>query len=403
MKYKIKQFLKADISKIYILGVGIICLLLIGGFFSFAMFTVNRERNNAISIITGNLTYKLEVDGVESNTTKDFTVTLSNPNNRQARFNFYYVGSLPNNVEAGYKVKNGVNNPPSSTGVNLKEDGRSSSTNTYIIRVVNNTSSSTTITLGVEVGLDYNDLSLPSNGHLFEEAPPIKIGKVSEVVLDDQGPNGDTFNDGIDTFITGTDPNNYILYSDILWRAIAVNNESKTTKLVTQDGRRTMAFDENDSNNFAGSDVEFWLNHTSTWGFLGTLDDYENYIVMDSQWDASETGGDERPDGTNIVTDAVGLLNLYEYKTCNRNDYSYYTGYLNVGTIWWTLTSYGSQYVYVIYDNGSNMGFEHDGFDIGDSPSINMVVRPSINLQENVQVISGEGTESNPYVLSLEQ
>ena len=107
-----KEFLKLDISKLYILVVGIICLLLIGGYFSFAIFTVNREKNNAISIITGNLTYKLEVDGVESNTlivagntTKDFTVTLSNINNRTARFNFYYVGSLPSNVEAGYKIK----------------------------------------------------------------------------------------------------------------------------------------------------------------------------------------------------------------------------------------------------------------------------------------------------------
>ena len=281
MKYKLKQFLKLDVSKLYILVVGTICLLLVGGYFSYAIFTVNREKNNAISIITGNLTYKLEVDGTEGdtltvagNTTKDFTVTLSNTNNRIARFNFYYVGSIPNNVEAGYKVKNGMNIPPSSAGVILKENGSSGSSNTYIIRVVNNTSSSVTITLGVQVGLDYNDLSLPSNGHLFEEAPSIKVGKVADVILDDQGPNGTTDDDGIDTFIIGEEPNNYILYSDILWRAIAVNNESKTTKLVTQYGIESMAFNENRSNNFAGSDIELWLNNTSTRGFLGTLDEW---------------------------------------------------------------------------------------------------------------------------------
>ena len=38
-----------------------------GSYFSYAMFTVSKEKENAISIITGNLTYKLEVDGVESN------------------------------------------------------------------------------------------------------------------------------------------------------------------------------------------------------------------------------------------------------------------------------------------------------------------------------------------------
>ena len=52
MKYKIKELMKADISKIYILGVGIICLLLVGGFFSYALFTVSAERDNAIKIVT---------------------------------------------------------------------------------------------------------------------------------------------------------------------------------------------------------------------------------------------------------------------------------------------------------------------------------------------------------------
>ena len=111
MKYKIKELMKTDISKFYILGVGLISLLLIGGFFSYAMFTVNKEKSNAISIVTGNLIYKLEVDGEEgdtltvpANSSKEFIITLSNPNNRIARFNFYYKGDLPEGVSAGYNM-----------------------------------------------------------------------------------------------------------------------------------------------------------------------------------------------------------------------------------------------------------------------------------------------------------
>ena len=202
MKYKIKEFMKADISKFYILGVSIICLLLLGGFFSYAMFTVSKEKNNAISIVTGNLTYKLTVDGNEGNTlavgageTKTFTVTLSNPNNRVARFNFYYVGNLLNGVEAGYMASG--NTPPEATGVNLEKADASGSSNTYTIKVTNNSSSSATITLGVQVGLDYNDLSLPSNGHLFEEVSTL----ASDVVIENLS-SGSTFDDGTDTFIT---------------------------------------------------------------------------------------------------------------------------------------------------------------------------------------------------------
>ena len=85
MKYIFRDYIKKDISKLYILGVALICLLLIGGYFSYAIFTVSKEKDNAISIITGNLTYELLVDGTKSNTlsipantTKEFTNNLNN-------------------------------------------------------------------------------------------------------------------------------------------------------------------------------------------------------------------------------------------------------------------------------------------------------------------------------------
>ena len=89
-----KLLLETSFSKIYIIVMILISILLIGGYFSYAMFTVTKEKSNAISIVTGNLDYKLEVDGivsnklvVESNSSKEFIITLSNPNNRIARFN----------------------------------------------------------------------------------------------------------------------------------------------------------------------------------------------------------------------------------------------------------------------------------------------------------------------------
>ena len=89
-----KLLLETSFSKIYIIVMILISILLIGGYFSYAMFTVSKEKSNAISIVTGNLDYKLEVDGivsnklvVESNSSKEFIITLSNPNNRIARFN----------------------------------------------------------------------------------------------------------------------------------------------------------------------------------------------------------------------------------------------------------------------------------------------------------------------------
>ena len=171
-----KLLLETSFSKIYMIVMIIITLLLVGGYFSYAMFTVSKEKSNAISIVTGNLTYKLEVDGeesnklvVESNSSKEFIVTLSNPNNRVARFNFYYLNNLPNNVKAGYIIDCETNTLPEAKGVNLEKEGTSGSSNIYKIMVENNSSSKVTINLGVNVGLDYNDLELPSNGNLFTE------------------------------------------------------------------------------------------------------------------------------------------------------------------------------------------------------------------------------------------
>ena len=397
MKYKIKGLMKTDISKVYILGVGLICLLLIGGFFSYALFTVSKEKSNAISIVTGNLIYKLEVDGEEgdtltvpANSSKEFIITLSNPNNRIARFNFYYKGDLPEGVSAGYKVSDGVNTPPVEAGINLEKVESSGSSNTYIIRVSNKSSSEVTINLGVSVGLDYNDLALPSNGHLFEEV--ITTGPVSDIVIDNLS-SGSTYDDEVDTFITGEDPNNYIWYSGKLWRAVSVNNEAKTTKLVTQWNISAINYSSS-STDFAGSYMEDWLNDTTVDGFLGNLRDYENFIVTDATWDATldatSLGSITRPsDSGTVVTDAVGLLNMYEYQSSNNGSIN---GYLNNGLYWWTLTPYSSSNVRYVHNYG-NANYN--------SPSsASYGVRPSINLKSSVRIVDGDGTIDNPYRLN---
>ena len=394
-----KLLLETSFSKIYMIVMIIITVLILGGYFSYAMFTVSKEKNNAISIVTGNLTYELLVDGTKSttlsipaNTTKEFTITLNNINNRTARFNFYYVGTLASNVTAGYKTGDGINIPPEAKGVNLEKSGTSGSSNTYIIKVSNNTSSSKTINLGVQVGLDYNDLTLPSNGHLFEEA---KLeGPVADIVLDNPGPNGGTYDDGTDTFITGEDPNNYIWYSGKLWRAVSVNNEAKTTKLVTQWNISAINYNPSNQTNFEGSYMEDWLNDTSVDGFLGNLRDPEKFIVTDAVWDATmddrELGSITRPNGTTVVTNAVGLLNMYEYQS-SYNGTTYRSGYLNNGLYWWTLTPNSSSNV----RNVNNNGYASDSYPTGARG-----VRPSINLKSNVKIVDGDGTVDNPYRLN---
>ena len=206
-------------------------------------------------------------------------------------------------------------------------------------------------------------------------------------------PKDNLYDDGVDTFITGEDPNNYIWYSGKLWRAVSINNEEKTVKLVTQWNISATTYNLSNQTNFEGSYIEDWLNDTSVDGFLANLRNPEKFIVTDAVWDATmddrELGSITRPNGTTTVTAPVGLLNMYEYQSSYHGT-TYSDGYLNNGLNWFTLTPRSSSSLsYIIYT----------GYSFGIGSEIRFGVRPSINLKENVKIISGDGTETNPYRL----
>ena len=387
MKYKIKKLMQTDVSKIYIMGVIIFCLILLGSYFSYAMFTVNKEKNRAISIVTGTLEYELKVNNNETNiitvpgnSNATYTINLNNINSRDARLNFYYIGDLPSGVDAGYIVEEGTDVPPIEKGEIFSKAGSNGDKKVYKIKVVNSTSSSVNINLGVQIGLDYNDLSIPSNGHLFDEY----VVKASDTIIENIGNKGSTYDDGTDTFITGSNPNNYVWYSGKLWRAVSINNSAKTIKLVTQWNMNAIYYSSG-SNTFEGSYMKDWLNDTTVDGFLANLREPEKFIVMDAKWNATATDNtSSKPSETTIVESAVGLLNIYEYTRIK--------GYLNNGLYWCTLTPEASVTWSIYCVDEGNIGRNALSGPIG--------FRPAINLRSDVKIASGSGTESDPYRLS---
>ena len=334
----------------------------------------------------------LKVDGentdiltIPANSSKEFVITLSNPNNRVARFNFYYRGDLPSGVDAGYIEKDGYNITPPTAGINLESEGAGSS-NIYLVKVSNISDSEVTLTLGVGVGLDYNDLTLPSNGNLFRKIKT--TGLVSEVLKDDIM-NRLNYTDPEQTFITGEDPNNYIWYSGKLWRAVSIDPSDNSVKLITQWNISAIPYNSVNNSAFSGSYMEMWLNDTSVDGFLGNLRAPESFIKMNSVWNATEAIDTTKPPETAMVTDAVGLLNLYEY-TMSCIGTTYNTGYLNNGLEWWSLTPSDSANIYYVSYIGDLSAF---------STARAYGIRPVINLKSSIKIIDGAGTSDDPYRL----
>ena len=217
-----------------------------------------------------------------------------------------------------------------------------------------------------------------------------KTGPVAKVLLSGVGDNGaiDT-SDSEQTFITGTDPNNYIWYSGKLWRAVSIDPSDNSVKLVTQWNISSIPYNADGNTAFQGSYMEQWLNDTSVDGFLGNLREPDKFIKTDSVWNATSTTETTKPAKTTMVTDAVGLLNVYEYTMSYKNATDF-TGYLNNVLYWWTLTPYSTSSVRSVV---------YYGYDNYNSPATSFGSRPSINLKSAVKIIDGDGTVDNPYRL----
>ena len=215
---------------------------------------------------------------------------------------------------------------------------------------------------------------------------------VTDVLLSGVGDNGtiDT-SDSEQTFITGTDPNNYIWYSGKLWRAVSIDPADNSVKLVTQWDISALPYNEENNSEFKGSYMEQWLNDTSVDGFLGNLREPDKFIKTDSVWNATMTTETTKPAKTTMVTDAVGLLNVYEYTMSYKNLSRPSNGYLNNGLDWCMLTPYSTLFVRSV--NYS------DGYSTYAGPESSYGSRPSINLKSAVKIIDGDGTVDNPYRL----
>ena len=498
-----KLLLETSFSKIYMIIMVIITLLILGGYFSYAMFTVTKEKENAISIVTGNLTYKLLVDDKEtntltvpSNTVKYFTLTLSNPNNRTARFNFYYVGELSLGVNAGYFESDGYNVTPESVGINLEKEGTSGSSNVYKIVVSNATNKEVIINLGVRVGLDYNDLSLPDNGHLFT-----KVNKEIATTLVKNKSNDESlaFEDAteeekkeawlyshpateqtdalVDYRYVGSDPNNYVLFNNELWRIIGSftvddgnGNLEERLKIVSDErlngyyswdnkDTTTGALTDKGKNDWSSARLNYLLNEghegeenggslyynsgkglcysnqfnalvscdftktglkklsktmidNALWYLGGTtqesneVSDYYIYersvevyngnpiswlgkvgLIYSSDYGYATSGGDS------VTRNECLNMLIYNWRT---NIECYENNWLHDNYVWhWTITasSKDSYSVFRVSKNGE-VNFQVGAYDyIG--------VYPVVYLKKEVNIIFGNGSKENPYILYL--
>ena len=164
LKYLLKKTL--NIKTAYILIVLVALILVVGGYFSYALFTTSSEQKGALNIVTGNLYSLIESNDLDSNKSitltpgddRVITIELKNVNGINSKHNLYYE-TTSNNIKIGY-IDEG-DTPPTNAGYVLTRNGTTDSVKTIKVRIKNKNNSNVTITFGTSAGLPNAELAFP--------------------------------------------------------------------------------------------------------------------------------------------------------------------------------------------------------------------------------------------------
>ena len=187
-------------------------------------------------------------------------------------------------------------------------------------------------------------------------------------------------------YFTGDEEKNYLLFSNILWRIVKLNDDNSLT-VISDKAITSLAFGKSES--YIDSEIYNWLNKTDK-EYSGILEKALNKDYLQK-----------------TVTCASKIDELTNTPCTEENNDNYFTllsvaDYLNVGS----KDSYlaNEEYFYL-----SNMTTENKTWYIDDAGNGKIGtgndiigIRPVITIKANADYISGDGTKDNPYTIEKE-
>ena len=214
----------------------------------------------------------------------------------------------------------------------------------------------------------------------------------------------------------GTTPNNYIIFNNETWRIISIESDN-TLKIMRNEPVTEMNWKDDAVYTWATSKINNYLNGE----YINSIKNNEEYISSHI-WHVGSVTYDnnnlkEQIENENSLswTGNIGLMTLSEYLRANSNTQECKTFKLTNGTRecentnWialnikdsssaWTITSRppNSNGVYACWSNSRI----YDGNNV-DSYMANINVYPALHLSSSVQITGGNGSQSNPYTLSV--
>jgi len=179
--------------------------------------------------------------------------------------------------------------------------------------------------------------------------------------------------------------NNYVTYSNILWRIIRINQDNSIV-LVTDDYVNNLMWDY-DNTDYNTSNVRDWLvgNSDNTGVFEKTLYNKENHLIpntvcLDKVTELKEFSCNEKSN-----TDYVSLLNLSDYLNTIIEGKTYINNTENI----WLSTSSDEKKVWHASEGNVSKSSVTNGY----------AIKPVITLKGTNVIESGKGTIDDPYTI----
>lgn len=189
-------------------------------------------------------------------------------------------------------------------------------------------------------------------------------------------------------YFTGKTDSNYLLYSNILWRIIKVNDDNSITA-ISDDSLTPLAYGKKKL--YKDSGIFKWLNKTS--------DEYSG--ILESSLNNVETYLQK----TTTCTDKLDELSNNPCKEIDNDSYITLlpvVDYLNIGS----KDSYlvNDEYFYLSNNNSENKVWyvDNEGTVTLSTGTDIIGIRPVITIKSNIDYISGNGTKNNPYIIEKE-
>ena len=187
-------------------------------------------------------------------------------------------------------------------------------------------------------------------------------------------------------YFNGEADNNYIIYSNILWRIVKINNDN-TMKLISEDVLTYLAYN-NKITDFKNSYVSKWLNNKDEENSGILLKELDNkYLVNDKVCTDKITKANNQ-ECKNYEQDLyISLLSISDYMNAGGSK-----SYLNIEKKYY-LSSINDEEVW--YVNNTGKAEENDGKDL-------LGIRPTITLGSAAKQDKGNGTKDDPYIINTD-